>query len=299
MIDLSGVIKGYNPGQPLVATRNERNPESQEAFIAKSLGVSGNDRYDRKFFTPDIQKDIIGAHFGQAPTVRPSTLSTPAVNDSTGIPPEELARLQRLDSLVSKPEVLKAIGDVILGQNVRPNNEPSAATYVAPPAAVVSDPNTVSPVPAPAGVQPTGDEFLDKLWGDMNETDVNTPPIVNQPNANVVEDVALASPAPVVAAPVAPAPVQDPEYAGYIATAEAAGIPAKDFDSFMGKLDINDFISLYKANVGQAINNQRPATNPAPAPLEAPNLVEARGVHRVPVDYSGVGRAADVDRYRV
>ena len=296
MFDLSQQIKGYQPERPLIESR-EAQP-GFEGFVSNTLGMTGGQNFDRKTFTPDIQKNMINSHFGNAPESVQN--NTPIANEPIGMPPEELARLKRLDDLVSKPEILKAIGDVILGQNVpiRPN-EPVAAQPVVPQAVQVSEPNApVQPAPV-SGENQEADDFLKKMWNDMGDPNA-APPSNSKENVDIVENVARQMPTP-QPAPVVQQPVE-PQYnemqRTMIGAAAREGISAQDFDSFMAQLKPEDFVQLYKANNGQSINQPQVVQQQAPPAQPLPNLSEVNGRANVPVYMNRFGTGDDVDKFQ-
>ncbi len=311
MFDLTNQVKGYNPGTPLVGTV----PKNEEEFIRQAMG--GGESFNRKYFTPKVQEEIIGAQFGNVPKATPSTTPTPGVNDLSGVPPEELARLQRLDKLVSRPDVLKAIGDVIIGMPETPNPNGSVSPQVTspPPGQQMTDnvppaaPQTVTApaVPgAPNAEDAEADAFLNKLWGDVNDVTPAPAPIANQTSENIIENVATtlpASPTP-PAQPVATNAIDDVQRE-IIGEATKLGVDVKDFNNYMAnEFKSADFVRLYMADRGLNINQSQPPAAPAPsqvavADTPTPNLAETPGQTRVPV-YAGVtGMRRDVDTIRI
>jgi hypothetical protein len=274
MINLKERLGDYTPGKPLISPRHS---------------------FNRAEFTPDIQKDIINNYFGApvevpAPTYAPEQIPQQVKNDEPVISPEELARYERMEALMTQPHVLKAIGDAVLAQTQTANTQNT---------------NVGAPPQSPAGAQqiepPQGqqaqqreqidpNEFINNLWEDLKGQTANVE--INQNEQPVMN---------AYTPPVVPQEPQRPSLAEQLnqeqqqmlAMAQQAGINPQEFSLFMEGLSPQDFINLYNNNKLAKTNTQQTAQAPQA------NLAETPGLQRVPVRTSYVSPRADVNRFGV
>jgi len=278
MFNLKERLGGYTPGTPLIT------PEP----------VGHNGRFNRTAFTPEIQKAMINNHFGMpeeapaAPNVIPQQPNQQVVNDSPVISTEKLARYERMETLMTQPHVLKAIGDAVLAHS-QPGTPPTN-NVVVPPTTPVGTPPIEPPQgpPAPQGALDPND-FVNNLWENLNDEQTTIVNTQNDPNAmNVIPPPVV----PPVVPPVQTTPQVSQEQQQMLVMAQQAGINPQDFSRFMEGLSTQDFINLYT-------NNRQPSAPVAPVGPPQANLAEAPGLHTVPVRRSYVSPQANVNRFGV